>query len=314
MIKASIISPVYNSERIVKELVKRISESITLITPNYEIVLVEDGSSDESWEAIESECKKNQLVKGIKLSRNFGQHYAISAGIKYASGDILIIIDCDLQDDPKYFNELVDGYNKGYDIVYTIRKQRNFSFFKNVTAKCFYQVFNYLVDNKSLKGSEMVGSYSLISRKVADSFNKIYDYRRHYLMILRWLGFRHTFVEVEHTERFEGKSSYNIVKLISHALDGIVSNSNKVLKITAVSGLVLSITSFIIALVIIISYIISPFQAGWASLSVLILFFSGLIIMSIGICGIYIGKIFEQTKKRPLYIVSKAVNLEPSSN
>jgi dolichol-phosphate mannosyltransferase len=200
--KLSIISPVYKAEKIIDELVKRIIQTVAQITDDYEIILVEDSSPDKSWNKIKAQCLLNKKIKGIKLSRNFGQHYAISAGIDSCKGDFAIVIDCDLQDDPKYISELVKESNNGFDIVYTSKFSRKHSFFKNITASIFNQVFNYLADTQSSRSD--VGSFSLISRKVIDAYKKINDSRRHYLMILRELGFNHTYVNIEHQERFEG--------------------------------------------------------------------------------------------------------------
>ncbi len=306
--KLSIISPVYRAEKMVDELVKRISEEVEKITSEYEIILVEDGSPDNSWQKIEENALRNTKVKGIKLSRNFGQHYAITAGIDYALGDYAIIMDCDLQDNPVYINTLYQKALEGYDIIYTSKETRKHGFFKNITAKLFNSIFNWLVDNKSWKASSSIGSYSLISNKVVDAYKNYHDYRRHYLMVLRWLGFKSTIIPIKHEKRLEGKSSYNLKKLINHAIDGITSQSDKLLRLTISLGFILSGFSFIAGLFIIIRAIFNPFQPGWASLSVLLFFIAGLIITSIGVSAIYIGKIFEQTKGRPLYIIEKKLN------
>ena len=306
--KLSIVSPVYRAEAIVDELVKRISSEVSAITNDYEIILVEDGGPDNSWKKIKENCDRDSHVKGIKFSRNFGQHYAITAGLEASSGDYVIVMDCDLQDDPKYIKDLIAKAEEGFSIVYTRKEERKHSFLKNFTASLFYSVFNFLIDNRFSKGSNKEGSFSLLSRNAVTAFLSVHDYRRHYLMVLRWLGFPSSYVTIVHADRFEGKSSYNLRKLIIHALDGITSQSDKLLRLTASFGLVLSLIAFLAALSIIFRYFIHPFQAGWASIMVLILFVGGLIILSIGICGIYIGKIFEQSKNRPLYIIEEKLN------
>jgi dolichol-phosphate mannosyltransferase len=305
----SIISPVYKAELIVDELVRRIKLEAEKITSDYEIILVEDGSPDNCWQKIQENCKKDSKVKGIKLSRNFGQHFAISAGLEHTLGDYVIVMDCDLQDDPRYFEALLSKAKEGNKIVYTYKKERKHGFFKNLKAKVFYKIFNFLVDNKNNQASENVGSYTLLTRDVVDEYIKLSDYKRHYLMLLRWLGFQSAYVEIEHNKRFEGKSSYNFRKLMLHAIDGITSQSDKLLRLTASFGFLMALFSLLAALSIIIRYLISPFQAGWASLMVLTLFVGGMIILSVGICGIYIGRIFEQTKQRPLYIIDNKINL-----
>ena len=306
----SIVSPVYKAEKIVDELVRRIVTEIEKVTSDFEIILVNDGSPDNSWSKIVNNCELDNRVKGVKLTRNFGQHYAISAGLEASKGDYVIVMDCDLQDDPIYFSDLISKVNEGYKVVYTYKKERKHGFFKNLKAKIFYAVFNFLVNNKGHNhASENVGSFSLLTREVVEKYISLRDCKRHYLMLLIWIGYESAYVQINHNKRFEGKSSYNLKKLIIHAIDGITSQSDKLLSLTAGFGFLLSIISLIAAVFIIISYWISPFQAGWASLVVLILFLSGMIILSIGICGIYIGRIFEQTKNRPLYIIDKKVNL-----
>lgn len=302
----SVVSPVYKSEKIVDELVKRLSESLSKITENYEIILVEDGGCDRSWLKIEENCRRDKRVKGIKLSRNFGQHYAITAGLSRASGDIIVIMDCDLQDDPDHINKLLDEFGKGYDVVFTRRIGRKHSFFKMITAKIYNSLFKMFSDkNYDLN----VGSMTMISSRVKDEFLKLKDQDRLYIQLIKWIGFRSTYVPVEHRERYEGSSTYSISKLFVTALQGWTSYSDKLLRLSIYTGLIISVLSLLAALSIVLSYFLLSFQPGWPSLIVAILFSTGLILMSIGIAGIYIGKIFEQTKQRPLYIIDEKINL-----
>lgn len=304
----SIVSPVYGAEKIVDELVKRIVEESAKVTDNFEVILVEDGSPDNCWEKIQQNCAADKRVKGIKLSRNFGQHYAITAGIEKAKGEYIVIIDCDLQDNPKYISEMYKKIKGGFDIVYTFKEKRKHSYFKNILANLFNLIFNYLTDNKNLQSHKNVGAYSMINRKVADAFNIYNDYHRHYLLVLRWLGFKSCFLSIEHKERFSGKSSYTFSKLIKHALDGITSQSDKLLIIFVNIGLIISSLSFLSILLIVILYFVQGFLSGWASLIVVLLFSTGIILTSIGILGVYLGKTFEQTKNRPLYLIDEIIN------
>ena len=302
----SVVSPVYRSEKIVDELVKRLSESLSKITENYEIILVEDGGGDSSWKKIEENCYRDKRVKGIKLSRNFGQHYAITSGLSMASGNIIVIMDCDLQDDPDHINKLLDEFGKGYDVVFTKRIGRKHSFFKMITAKIYNSLFKMFSDkNYDLN----VGSTTMISSRVKDEFLKLKDQDRLYIQLIKWIGFRSTYVPVEHRERYEGSSTYSISKLFVTALQGWTSYSDKLLRLSIYTGLIISVLSLLAALSIVLSYFLLSFQPGWPSLIVAILFSTGLILMSIGIAGIYIGKIFEQTKQRPLYIIDEKINL-----
>lgn len=304
----SVISPVYKAEKIVDELVIKIESGLKQFTQKYEIILVEDGSPDNSWERIKYNCSINKSIKGIRLSRNFGQHQAITAGIVKAKGEYIVVMDCDLQDNPIYIEEMFNNISKGYDIVYTIKEARKHSKFKNITAIIYNKVFNYLTDNKSNQYNNLVGAYSMINRKVADAFINYKDYRRHYLLVLGWLGFKITHIKVEHNNRFEGKSSYTFYKLISHALDGIVSQSDKLLRIFISLGLLISAISIASIILIITLYFVHGFKSGWASTISVILFSTGLITTNIGIIGIYLGRTFEQTKNRPIFIIDEELN------
>ncbi len=302
----SIVSPVYKAENIIDELVKRISQEVSAITDNYEIILIEDGGDDGSWQKIEHNCRKNSRVKGIKLSRNFGQHFAITAGLNNASGDYVAVMDCDLQDNPKYIPKMIQLVDEGYDIVFTKKIYREHNLFKNLTAKLFYFIFNWLSDNQ--QATKDVGGFSLLSRQVVDAFNNIRDYRRHYLMVLRWLGFKYTYLEIEHERRYSGKSSYSIPNLIRLAIDGITSQSDKLLRISISVGFLFFAMALMFSVYLIYSLLESGALPGWTSLMVAVSVSTGFILVAIGILGIYIGKIFEQTKERPLYIIHKRIN------
>ncbi len=304
----SVVSPVYKAGNIVDELVRRIIAEAEKITDRYEIVLVEDGSPDHSWQKIEENCRQNSKIRGIKLSRNFGQHFAITAGLDYAEGDYVVVMDCDLQDDPGYFHDLLELGLQGNDIVYTMKENRKHGFFKNVTAALFNLIFNYLIENKNWKSNGNVGAFSLLSRKAVLGFRKYNDYQRHYLMVLRWLGFQSAYLQIEHKKRFEGKSSYNFSKMLIHAINGITSQSDKLLRLNVAVGIIISLLAFFSAMVIITLYFTQGFLSGWASLIVTLFFSTGVLLTSIGITGIYVGKTFEQVKNRPKYIVDTILN------
>ena len=307
-IKISIVSPVYGAEGTVKELIRQIQIYVSEITDDYEIILIEDCSPDSSWVKIEQESKTNLKLKGYKFSRNFGQHAAIKAGLSVAKGDVVIVMDCDLQDNPKYFVDLLDKYNEGFDVVYTYKKKRNHSRFKNITAVLYNLILNFLLGNKNLKADKNVGAYSLLSKKVVKSFLDYNDYQFHYLLVLRWLGFKSGYVEIEHELRFEGESSYTLMKLIRHAGVAIIYQSDKLLRLSIYFGALVALLSFLCGLYIIVSYFLYAYQSGWASIIVLLSFSLGVILMSIGILGIYIGKMFEQVKNRPQFIFDQKVN------
>jgi dolichol-phosphate mannosyltransferase len=304
----SIVSPVYKAEFIVDELVQRVKNEVSQITENFEIILIEDGSPDNSWSVIEKNCKNDKRIKGIKLSRNFGQHYAIAAGLNESNGDYVVVMDSDLQDNPKYIIDLLNKAKEGFEIVFTVKNFREHNNLRNLSAFWFNKVFNKLIGNKNLHSHGKIGAYSLITRKVVDSYRKINDYYRPYLTVLQWLGYSNTYLMVMHDKRYQGKSSYSVFKLISHATNGIISQTSKLLRLSIYLGFFFALISIIFIVYIVIKSIESGFQPGWASIATLVIFFASLILINLGIIGIYIGKLFEQTKSRPLYLIEKKIN------
>lgn len=306
-VKLSIISPVYKAEKIVDELVRRIVEEVSKITTDYEIILVEDGGGDNSWNKIEENCKTNTKIKGIKLSRNFGQHYAITAGLQYSKGERIIIMDCDLQDNPASIQNLLKKMDEGFDIVFTKRIKRQHSFFKGLTAK----LYNYLIGVLADRNFDVnTGSMICLGRNAANAFLQLKEKDRLYIQLFKWIGFKQTYVYVEHDKRFEGKSTYSLGRMISLAVQGLTSHSNKLLKLSIYLGFAMACLSFLISLVIVILYFVRGFSPGWPSLFVAISFATGIILVSNGVLGLYLGKTFEQTKDRPLYIIEKHIDNE----
>lgn len=305
--KVSIISPVYQAEGNINRLVNLVIAEMSQLTDQYEIILIDDGSADNSWDEISSNCMQHTLVKGVKLSRNFGQHYAVTAGLQFASGEVIIIMDCDLQDDPAAIKHLYESYKKGNDIVFTKRLNRSQSFYKSITAKIYTLFFHFFSDRKY---DVNTGSMVLFTSRIKNIFLNLEDKDRLYIQLLKWIGFNQAYIDVEHKPRFSGTSSYNFFKLMNLAVQGWTSHSDKLLRLSVYGGFFLSVITLLISIAIVILYFVKGFQPGWPSLFVAILFSTGIILMSIGTAGIYIGKIFEQTKNRPLYIVEKITNLE----
>lgn len=303
--KVSIISPVYFAEKIIPELINQITKEVNNISSDYEIILVDDGSQDGSWEKIEEIAQNNPNVIGIKLSRNFGQHYAVSAGLKISKGEVSIIVDCDLQDKPSEIQKLIDAYKEGNEVVFTKRISRKHSFFKSISAYFFNVIFNW-VSNKDFDVN--AGSMVLIGANAKKAFLKVNDHDRLYLQLLKWVGFKNTTVLVEHAERYSGKSTYNFFTLLKIALQGFTSFSNRLLYFSIFLGIIFSALSFISICIIVLLYFIQGFQSGWASLISSIFLCTGVILVNIGILGLYIGKTFNQTKNRPLYIIEKKLN------
>jgi len=304
-LKLSIVSPVYMAQDILHELVKKISEELRILKLDFEIILVEDASPDCSWKKIENLCSQHKFVKGIKLSRNFGQHYAITAGIEASHGDVVVLMDCDLQDSPSNIKLLLEQYHNGYDIIFTKRIERKHSFFKKLLSSIYQKSFRLLSDRNF---DVNMGSLVLFSSKVKVAFLKVKDQDRLYIQILKWVGFNSIVVPVHHQERHSGKSSYSFMNMMSMAIQGWTFHSERLLRLSTYMGFTLSLLAIVGIFTIIINYYISGFQSGWASIFVLILFSTGVLQISMGILGLYLGKVFKQVKNRPLYIVEKKLN------
>lgn len=291
----------------VAELVRRNVESVSTITDDYEIILVNDASPDNSWEEILKQCASNPKVKGINLSRNFGQHYAITAGLHYAKGDWVVVMDCDLQDRPEEIPNLYRKAMEGYDIVYARRVVRKDGFLKKQSSKWFYKVFNWL---SGMQTDSSVANFGIYRHCVIDEFNKMPEKTRFFPSLVKYLGFKDAAIDVEHAGRAEGESSYNLNKLLKLSFDVIVSNSNKPLRISVGLGFVMAMFSFLLALYNLIAKWVGIIKVdGYTTTVFSIWFVGGLLLFVIGILGLYIGKIFDQVKGRQLFIVKEEVNL-----
>ena len=304
----SIVSPVYRGEKMVAELVRRNVESVTTITDDYEIILVNDASPDNSWEEIVKQCAQNPKVKGINLSRNFGQHYAITAGLHYAKGDWVVVMDCDLQDRPEEIQNLYRKAMEGFDIVYARRVARKDKFFKRLSSTLFHWVYNWL---SGLEADKTIANFGIYKQCVIAEFNKMPERARSFPSLVNYLGFKDTAIDVEHAERAEGKSSYNLYKLFKLSFDVIVSNSNKPLRMAVGFGFGMAAISFLLALYNVIAKWIGIIQVdGFTTTIFSIWFVGGLMLFVMGILGLYIGKIFDQVKGRQLFVVKDKVNVE----
>jgi glycosyltransferase involved in cell wall biosynthesis len=305
-VELSVVSPVYNSQDSIDELVERIEQTLSKAQITYEIILVDDYSKDESWEKISKLSTSKTHLTGIKLSRNFGQHKAITAGLSCAKGEYSCVMDCDLQDKPEDIIQLYEKVKEEKsDIVFTKKVRRSHSIFKNIGARLFNMAFNYLVSDEFVYSNSQIGSFSLLSRRAVDAFLDVKDVHRHYLLILRWLGFKRSYVEVKHDERKYGESSYSTKKLILHALDGITSQSDKLLYMSVKASFGLLLLSLVAFSYVIYRKIYHDLIPGWASIVAVQLLSTSAISVFLGIIGVYLGKTFEQTKNRPLYIIHK---------
>ena len=299
----SIVSPVYRAEKILPILVSEINLVMERIGEDYEIILVDDRSPDNSWEVMKVLSSQNPKIKSIRLSRNFGQHSAIFAGLTKTKGDWVVVMDCDMQDQPKEIAKLYKKALEGYDIVLGQRENRKDKFLKKLSSKLFYKVFNYLSGGQF---NNEIGNFGIYKKKVIDSILNINDYIKFFPLFINWVGFKSTSIPIEHSSREEGKSSYSISRLLKLAFNVIISFSDKPLRLFINFGLGISILSFILGiyyLYLAVTHRIT--QPGFSSLILSIWFLSGIIISCIGIVGVYLGKTFDQTKNRPTFIIDE---------
>lgn len=301
----SIVSPVYRAEKIVDKLVSEIQKVMKVINVSYEIILVDDRSPDNSWLKMKELSSKYQEIKSIRLSRNFGQHPAIMAGLNQAKGEWIVVMDCDLQDQPKEIEKLFNKAKEGFDVVLARRTKRQDGYIKKLYSKIFSKVYGFFTDTKY---DNEIGNFGVYNKKVIQSILQVSDYIKFFPLFVNFVGYNATSISVEHAQRDSGTTSYSLSKLISLAFNSIISFSNKPLKIFVKFGMLISFFSFLIG----IYYMIEAFNnkievLGFTSIIVSIWFLSGILITTIGITGIYVGKIFDQTKNRPVYIIDEII-------
>ena len=305
--KLSVVIPVYMGEPFLEELYTRIRQSAERLTPDWELILVNDASPDGSWRNIVKLAERDTRVIGLNLSRNFGQHYAITAGLSAVSGDWLVVMDCDLQDMPEEIPVLYAKAQEGFDSVFARRVERQDNWVKKGCSRLFYQVFSFLT------GTHMdasIANFGIYHRKVIEAILSLGDSIRFFPAMAQWVGFRQAACPVRHATRAAGESSYSWRKLFQLALDNMIAFSDKPLRITAWSGLCISILAVLVTLFYLCLALSGSIKVmGYASLILSIWFNTGIMLMTIGMVGIYVGKTFSQTKRRPTFIVADALNL-----
>lgn len=307
----SVVIPVYMAEHCIEELYQRLKAALETISADFEIVLVEDCGGDNSWQIIERLAAVDPRVRGIQFSRNFGQHYGITAGLDYCHGDWVVVMDCDLQDRPEEIPGLYAKAQEGYDVVLTRRGSRRDPPLKRFTSWLFYKIFSYLAD---IEYDGKSGNFRIMSYKVVANFRRMGEQLRFFGGLVQWMGFPTTSVEVEHAERFCGKSAYTYAKLWRLASETIIAHSDKPLRLAVRFGFLMALFSFVYGAYILGKALFygSPIL-GWSSLIVSLYFIGGIIIAILGILGIYLGKTFDESKKRPLYIIRRATFDESNS-
>lgn len=313
MIKYSIIVPMYNEEEVIHESYKRLTKVMESTNESYEIIFINDGSRDKTLEIAEELCQKDKHLKVINFSRNFGHQIAVTAGMEYSSGQAVVIIDADLQDPPEVILQMIEKWKEGYDVVYGRRlKRKGETFFKKITAKLFYR---FLDSMTSVTMPVDTGDFRLIDRKVCDTMNSLTEKNRYVRGLVSWVGYKQTAVEYVREERFAGETKYPLKKMLKLAADAIMSFSYKPLKIAGFVGALLSVFSFIYLIIIIWQRLFTNTTVtGWASILAVMLFFNGVTLILHSVTGEYIGRIYEETKNRPLYIVRDTIGFEQEDN
>ncbi len=301
----SIISPVYQAEAVLKELVDRIRQAVIGITDTYEIILVEDASRDNSWNKIEELASIYPEIRGIKLSRNFGQHYAITAGLDAAKGEWIVVMDCDLQDRPEEIPSLYEEAQKGFDVVLARRENRRDGFLKRLSSKMFYRTLAWLTGSEQ---DESIANFGIYHRKVVNEIIGMRESIRYFPTMVKWVGFRQTAIPVVHAENGERGSAYNLKRLFNLALDIMLAYSDKPIRLTVKLGFLVALTGFLFAIYTLYRFIDGDIiVAGYASLIISIWMLTGFLLITLGMVGLYIGKTFEGVKNRPIYIIEKRV-------
>lgn len=309
--KLSIVIPVYGCGSCLAPLVDRIGKSTRNIGLT-EIIFVDDGSIDNGWTEIVRLASQNRMVQGIRLSRNFGQHYAITAGIDQAAGDYIVVMDCDLQDLPEEIPKLYRKVKAGFDIVYARRVGRQDSWYRKIVSLIFHRIFGFL---SGMETDPAVGNFSIARKQVVEEVKKLREQNRSYLQALKWTGFSYTYLEVVHASRFSGRTAYTNLKLAAYALDSITAYSDKPLKLAVGFGFVVSVVAFILGLAVLIRAVFFGIPiTGWASLFVSIYFLSGLLFIYLGVLGLYLGKLFAESRKRPLYVIAEKTSTRKGSH
>lgn len=311
----SVIIPAYNEEAILDILIDRLIPVTKTWNEECEILFMDDGSKDATWQMITSYHKKYPFIKGVKFSRNFGHQSAVTAGLRYASGDAVIIIDADLQDPPELLKTFIDKWKDGYDVVYGVRKKRKEGIFKRMAYFIFYRLLSKLSDIDIPLDS---GDFCLMDRKVVDKINMLPEKKRFIRGLRVWVGYKHTSIEYERPARAGGEPKYDLFKLVDLALNGLLSFSSLPLRLASIFGLIVAGTSFV-GFIFFFAYRIFNLKffgysiresPGTATILLTVLFLGGIQLITIGIIGEYLGRIFEEVKGRPTFLIDESIGLD----
>jgi glycosyltransferase involved in cell wall biosynthesis len=304
MVELSVVVPVYRCAECLAALHERLVRTLETSVPSFELVFVDDRSPDASWEFLSDLAARDERVRAIRLSRNFGQHAAITAGLAETSGRWIVVMDCDLQDPPEEIPRLLEKAAMGYEIVLSKRVGRRHSRLRRVVGRAYFRIRNFFM---RMDMSTEYSSLSLLSRKVVNAFLTVNDRDRQYMLIVHWLGFERGEIEFEHAERAAGKSSYTLRQLFQVGIEGFFFETTILLRWIVYVGFAVALAGMLLAAWFVVAYFLFDPYPGWTSVAVLLLVVGGFIITSLGVTGLYIGKIFGQVKERPLYVVDTVV-------
>lgn len=303
-VELSVVIPVYGCSRSLPELHRRLVASIEPLTGDFEVVLVDDASPDGAWPVLCELAEADPRVRLLRLSRNFGQHAAITAGLTRSRGRWTVVMDCDLEEPPEEIPRLYAAAQEGYDIVRGERTGRRHTAFRRWSSKAYRYVF--------LEGDRHAGygTLSIISRPVVEAFLSLRDRDREYQLVLDWLGFRQTTIHFQHGAREEGTSAYDLRRLFKVAFDGMFFRTTVLLRLIVLAGFVIALIGAGLAAYAVYARYAQGSPAGYTSLVVLLLVLCGFIIISLGVVGLYVGRIFEQVKGRPLFVVAEQIEAQ----
>lgn len=308
----SVVIPVYGCREALEELYSRLCDTLEKISDKFEIILVNDACPQNSWETIKELCAKDNRVIGLNMSRNFGQIKAITAGLDICKGNYVVVMDCDLQDRPEGIIELYNKLQEGYDVVFARRKDRKDSWLTKFFSRQFYKIYNYFSDGNY---DASICNFNISRRIVIDNYCKMREQNRGYTIFLKWLGFNSTVIDIEHDKRAAGKSSYNLSKKIRMAISFITAQSNKPLYFAIYAGLIFVLIAIFMVIYNIIHYFTAhAIPTGYTSMIVSLYLIGGVVLTVLGMLGLYIGNIFNETKNRPLYVLRETLNLEEDEN
>lgn len=302
----SVVIPVYGCPEALPELYRRLADTLEGMGKAFEIVLVDDCCPKGSWVSISELCAQDERVVGLRLSRNFGQIRAITAGLEASKGDWVVVMDCDLQDRPECIVQLYDKAQEGYDVVFSRRIGRKDSGSTKLLSRAFYRVYNYFTDGNY---DPNINNFSIARRTVIEGYCSMREHNRAYVMFIKWLGFKQAVIDLPADERFAGESSYSFKRKMNMAVSIITSQSDKPLRFAMNTGLVIALLAFLYLIFLVVNYFVNPGTVqGWTSIIGAVFLMGGLVLAAVGIVGMYVGNIFTEVKGRPLYLVAEHLN------